>query len=129
MLLCMEIYQPTLDTSKFGLNVTVILKNFLVAYIQISLPIFHINFTFFSSHHSQLSSPATFSLMSSISLSTLQLCFNIVTLISRVTHELGIIFGTKIFNTTPISKCTHSCHVKCQHAICTHEHQGILGQK
>jgi len=85
------IYQPTLDTSKFGLKMTVILKNLQAAYIQISLLIFHIHFTFLSSHHSQLSSPATLSLKCSISFSTLQLCLNIATLIClvcRVTYEL-----------------------------------------
>jgi len=76
------------------LKVTVTIQNLLAASLHISLRTFHIHFTFLSSHHSQLSSHATFSLMCSISLSTLQLFLKIapsICFVCRGTYELCVI--------------------------------------
>jgi hypothetical protein len=99
-------------------------QNILAASLQLSLLTFHIHLTFLSSHHSPISSLATFCLKCSTSLSTFQLCFKISLLfcfVCRATRELFNSF-TELQNLTTISNVPPSGHVKCQHAMCTHSH-------
>jgi len=104
------------------------------SYIIESSSSFSSHFTFLSSHHSQLSPHFTFSLISFINLSILLLRFKIAPLtcfffVVVLRMDYAYMYWNKIFNTTHISKRNHSCHVKCQHAMCTHESQSTVGQK
>jgi hypothetical protein len=68
-------------------------QNRLAVSLHLLLLTFHTCFTFLSTHHSQLSSHATFSLMCSICLSTLQLYFKtapLICFVCRVTFALFI---------------------------------------
>jgi len=72
----------------------VIFSNLLTISLHLSQVTFHIHFTFLSTDYSQLIFHATFCLMCSICLSTLQLCFKIAPLICfvcRVTFALFIL--------------------------------------
>jgi hypothetical protein len=107
---------PTNVRYLLGIKVLVIIQNILGDSLHISLPTFRIHFKFLSSHHLQLSSHAILSLICSISLSTLQLCFKITPFICfSIVPRINYIYllGIQIFNTTPISKFIHVGHLKC----------------
>jgi hypothetical protein len=125
--------QPLILTSILGLKWPVIFSILLEASPHLSRLTVHIHLPILPNHISQLSSPPTFCLMCSISLSTFQLCFKIALLICfvcRVTYELfklELIF--KILNNPPSSILSPSGHVKCQHAMWTYKHRSTVGQK
>jgi hypothetical protein len=102
--------------------------------LPFNYPYYHfLSISHFPQPNSQLSTHATFPVIYSINIPTIEVCFKIapIDLFSLYCHILIIyhFIAVKLINRTPTSIYSDSGHVKCQHAIWKHKPLRTMGQK